>query len=72
VCSGACSPTPTPFQLTAISGIGAGALTLDSSEFILVEVGAGAQYALTDQLYLHGELAYQGRYRKSFRRTARA
>lgn len=59
-------PNADAFQLTAISGIGAGALTIDSSEFILVELGAGAQYALTEQLYLHGELAYQGRYRKSF------
>ena len=59
-------PDADAFQLTAISGIGAGALTIDSSEFILVELGAGAQYALTEQLYLHGELAYQGRYRKSF------
>lgn len=59
-------PNADALQLTAISGIGAGALTIDSSEFILVELGAGAQYALTDQLYLHGELAYQGRYRKAF------
>jgi hypothetical protein len=58
-------PNADALQLTAISGIGAGALTIDSSEFILVELGAGAQYALTDQLYLHGELAYQGRYRKA-------
>ncbi|MCK6524593.1 hypothetical protein L6R49_24570 [Myxococcota bacterium] len=63
-------PNADAFQIIAISGIGAGALTIDSSEFILVELGAGAQYALTDQLYLHGELAYQGRYRKSLSQGA--
>jgi opacity protein-like surface antigen len=63
-------PNADALQIIAISGIGAGALTIDSSEFILVELGAGAQYALTDQLYLHGELAYQGRYRKALSQGA--
>lgn len=59
-------PDPGAFQVNLISNIGAAVLTPDASEYVLIELGGGARYALTDTLQINGELTYDLRIRKGF------
>lgn len=65
-------PEPGALQIIAVSSIGAGALTTDSTEFVLVELGGGATYRITETIELNGELVYDMRIRKAFYHGASA
>jgi hypothetical protein len=56
---------PTGLQINLITSLGTGAITPDSTEFMLVEVGPGVHYVLQKKYVLHAELVYHLRYRKS-------
>lgn len=55
---------PTGLQLTLDTHAGSGFATDDASEFLLVEVGPGVTYGVTDNLVLFGSLTADLRYRK--------
>ncbi len=57
---------PMGFQLSLLPSVGAGIVTQDSSEFLMVSFGPGAHYAINKALQVHAEVVYQARYRKSF------
>ncbi len=61
---------PTGFQLNLTTCLGAGALTPDTTEFMVAEIGLGAHYVLNKKIVLHGEALYHLRYRKSIRHGA--
>lgn len=65
-------PEPGALQIIAVTSIGAGALTADSSEFVLVELGGGATYGITENIQLNAELVYDLRVRKAFYQGAAA
>ena len=58
---------PTGFQLNLTTSLGAGALTPDTTEFMVAEIGLGAHYVINKKFVLHGEALYHLRYRKSIR-----
>jgi len=55
---------PDGLQLTLETHAGSGFATADASEFLLVEVGPGATWALADHVQLFGSLTADMRYRK--------
>lgn len=57
---------PLGLQLSVVTNVGAGFLTLDSSEFLMTQVGPAAHYTLNDRIQVNAEVAYEMRYRKSF------
>lgn len=58
--------SPDAFQLYANTGLGSGFLTTDHSEFVAGALGVGAQYRLSPNLAVLGDIDYTMRYRKSF------
>lgn len=61
---------PMGFQVSLLPSVGAGIVTMDSTEYLQASFGPGAHYAITKSLQVHGELVYQARYRKSFEHGA--
>lgn len=57
---------PTNLALDILTNVGAGAITQDRSEFVVVELGVGGHYMVAKRLQVHAELMGQMRYRKSF------
>lgn len=55
---------PSKIQLTLETHAGSGFLTKDATEFLLVEVGPGFTWGLSDGLVLFGSLTADMRYRK--------
>ena len=55
---------PMGFQLSLLPSVGAGIVTLDNSEFLMVSFGPGAHYAINKALQVHAEVVYQYRFRK--------
>ncbi len=55
---------PSKFLFTLETHAGSGFATEDAREFLLVEVGPGATYALSDSLLLFGSITADMRYRK--------
>ena len=55
---------PDNFQAGLTAHLGSGFLTTDHSEFLLGDVGPSAQYKLTRQMQLFGDVTYQMRYHK--------
>ncbi|MBN2801141.1 MAG: hypothetical protein JXX28_18525 [Deltaproteobacteria bacterium] len=55
---------PESLQVHLIGALGAGFLTVDHTEFLLGELGAGATYEVARNLRLVGDLQYGLRYRK--------
>jgi hypothetical protein len=52
--------------INALTCIGAGIMTADAREFIVLEMGPGVQYSLNKRVQLNAEVLYQARYRKGF------
>ncbi len=52
-------------MVTFTPSIGAGVMTPDSAEYLQVELAPGFQYALSDEMFFHVEVATQLRFRKS-------
>jgi len=63
---------PTGLQLNVLTALGAGVLTTDSTEYVLVEVAPGVQYTKDDRLQFYASAAYQGRWRKGLAHGPRA
>ncbi len=56
---------PTGLQINLVTSLGTGAITPDSTEFLLVEIGPGIHYVLNKKYVLHAEAVGHLRYRKS-------
>ncbi len=56
---------PAGFQVSLLPSVGAGITTADSTEYIQIQFGPGAHYALSKELQVHAEVVYQARFRKS-------
>jgi len=63
---------PTGLQANVLTSLGAGALTSDSTEYVLVEIAPGVQYTLDDRVQLHMSFGYQARWRKGLAHGPRA
>ena len=63
---------PTGLQANVLTSLGAGALTGDSTEYVLFEVAPGLQYTLDDRVQLHVSAGYQARWRKGLAHGPRA
>lgn len=50
----------------ALTCIGAGIMTDDAREFLVVELGPGVQYSVNKRVQVNAEVLYQARYRKGF------
>ena len=57
---------PLGLQLSLITNVGTGLLTVDSSEFLLAQIGPGVHYTINDRIQVNAEFGYEMRYRKSF------
>lgn len=57
---------PNAFQPVLITSVGAGALTNNNTEFVLLQVGPGVVWRMTEQLQLNADLTLDTRYRKAF------
>jgi hypothetical protein len=55
---------PMGLQVSLLPSVGAGMVTLDSTEYLQIEFGPGVHYAFSKQLQVHAEVVYQARYRK--------
>ena len=55
---------PTGFQVNALTAVGAGIFTGDSTEYLFFEVLPGVQYTLNDQIQFHAGAGYHLRFRK--------
>ncbi|MED5372386.1 MAG: hypothetical protein VX899_15305 [Myxococcota bacterium] len=53
------------FSVNVLTSIGAGFMTVDTTEFLAWELGPGVQYAFSKRIQANAEVLYQGRYRKS-------
>jgi hypothetical protein len=63
---------PTGLQANVLTSVGAGALTSNSTEYVLFEVAPGLQYTLDDRVQLHVSAGYQVRWRKGLAHGPRA
>ncbi len=63
---------PTGLQANVLTSVGAGALTNDSTEYVLFEVAPGLQYTMDDRVQLHLSAGYQARWRKGLAHGPRA
>jgi hypothetical protein len=63
---------PTGLQANVLTSVGAGALTRNSTEYVLFEVAPGFQYTLDDRIQLHVSAGYQARWRKGLAHGPRA
>lgn len=61
---------PMGLQVSVLPSVGAGIVTTDSTEYIQLEFGPGVHYAISKELQVHAEVAYQVRYRKVFSQGA--
>ncbi|MFT5585074.1 MAG: hypothetical protein ACI9VR_002662 [Cognaticolwellia sp.] len=52
--------------INALTCIGAGIMTADAREFLVLELGPGVQYSLNKRVQVNAEILYQARYRKGF------
>lgn len=57
---------PVGFQVHAMGNLGSSVLTTDNLEYLVGELGGGAQYQLGDDLQLYADAMFSGRYRKHF------
>ena len=55
---------PDGFQFGAIAQLGAGLVTQDHTEFLLVGIGPGVTYKASRQVQLFGDVSYQARIRR--------
>jgi hypothetical protein len=58
--------SPDKVQLAAVGHVGSAFITLDHTEFLLVNVGPGVTVRLARQAQLFADVSYQLRYRKEF------
>ena len=56
--------SPDLIQLNALGSLGSGFLTVDRTEFLFAELGAGAHYTFARNLQAYGNLMYTFRFRK--------
>ncbi len=56
---------PTGLQINLLTSLGTAAITPDSTEFLLIEVGPGIHYVLNKKYVVHAEAVYHLRYRKN-------
>ena len=63
---------PTGLQANVLTSVGAGALTRNSTEYVLFEVAPGLQYTMDDRIQLHVSAGYQARWRKGLAHGPRA
>lgn len=57
---------PTGLQINLLTSLGAGAITPDSTEFLLAEIGPGIHYVINKKYVVHAEAVYHLRFRKTF------
>ncbi len=58
--------SPDALMVTAVGSMGSGFLTVDKNEFFQVEAGGGVAYNFGRAFQAHGNLVYQGRFRKGW------
>jgi hypothetical protein len=63
---------PDGFQLAAIGQVGAGLVTVDHTEFLLVGIGPGVTYKVSRQVQLFGDVDYQMRFRHTLQHSVTA
>jgi hypothetical protein len=63
---------PTGLQANVLTSVGSGALTKDSTEYVLFEVAPGLQYTMDDRVQFHVSAGYQLRWRKGLAHGPRA
>jgi len=55
---------PGAFMFNLVTGIGAGVITRDSSEFVMLDIGPGVHYTFLDAFQVFADVTFQPRYRK--------
>ncbi len=56
---------PTGLQINLVTSLGTAAITPDSTEFLLAEIGPGVHYVINKKYVVHAEGVYHLRFRKS-------
>lgn len=63
---------PANFQFGAVGHVGAAFITVDHTEFLVLDIGPAVTYRLARQMQLFGDVVYQARQRTVFTHSANA